>query len=354
MSSSIQLALVVGAGASKEANLPIGTELKHKIARALDIRFDNGTTTRISGDDRIINAYRLLAQTSTGLRGDINPHLNAGRMISAAMPQAPSIDNFIDAHRGNPLIAECGKLGIARCILEAEAASSMRVDNRNSYNKLDFKLLENTWYNIFFRLLVEDCRVQDLAKRLARVAIVTFNYDRCIEHFLHASLRNYYGVSIEEATELLQQIRIYHAYGWLGPLDWLDQPGAVAYGAEPDPQRLISIAAQLKTFTEGTDESHSDIVAIRKTLLTAERLAFLGFGFNPQNLDLLFGAPGATVAVRYTPVFATALGLSESDVEAIAEDLWEKAGLTESTRRFRRDVTCAQLLSEYGRVLAIR
>ena len=99
------------------------------------------------------------------------------------------IDNYIDAHRDNFLIAECGKLGIARCILEAEASSLMRVDNRNIYNKINFKELETTWYNAFFQTLVQGCQVTNMAKRLSNVAIITFNYDRCIENYLHSSLR---------------------------------------------------------------------------------------------------------------------------------------------------------------------
>ena len=43
------LVLVLGAGASKEVNLPIGTELKSEIARLLDIRFEFGSRQK-SGD----------------------------------------------------------------------------------------------------------------------------------------------------------------------------------------------------------------------------------------------------------------------------------------------------------------
>jgi hypothetical protein len=39
---SKSLVLIIGAGASKEANLPIGSELKHQIADAVNIQFDRG------------------------------------------------------------------------------------------------------------------------------------------------------------------------------------------------------------------------------------------------------------------------------------------------------------------------
>jgi len=352
MTNPKSLAIVVGAGASKEANLPIGVELKHQIASVLNIRVERGLQTR--GDDHIIEAFRLIATTPEGRQGDINPYLQASSMIREAMPQAASIDNFIDAHRGNEKIAECGKLAIARCILDAEANSAMRVDRSNICNKINFKGLESTWYNLFFRLLVENCQLQDIPERLSRIAIITFNYDRCIENYLHAALRNYYGIEIQEATALLASLRVFHPYGSLGPLTWTANPNAIDFGATPNTRQLLAIARELKTFTEGTDETHSDIVEIRSTLQSAARVAFLGFAFNRQNLDLLYGPIGQSVSWRDVPVFATALGLSTSDVEIISKELNAMAGYESKGIRIRRDLTCAQLLQEYSRSLAIR
>jgi hypothetical protein len=354
MTNPISLAIVVGAGASKEANLPVGAELKHKIASALDIRFERGGFERVGGDERVTEAFRLIAATSDGRQGDIHPFLRASWMIRDAMPQAASIDNFIDAHRANGKVAECGKLAIARCILEAEARSVMRVDRSNINNKIDFKGLESTWYNSFFRLLVENCQLQDIPERLSSIAIITFNYDGCIEHYLHEALKNYYDIEIQEATALLSNLRIFHPYGSLGPLPWTTRPHAIDFGVTPSRHQLVEIARELKTFTEGTDETHSEIVAIRSTLRSANRVAFLGFAFNPQNLDLLYGPAGQTISMRDAPVFATALGLSTSDIEIISHELHTMAGYEPHGIRLRRDLTCAQLLQEYGRSLAIR
>lgn len=351
MAAYESLVIVVGAGASKEANLPIGAELKHQIASVLDIRFEHGYE-KISGDDCVTAAFRILAASQDGSQRDINPYLHASWMIRDAMPQAASIDNFIDAHRDNAKIAECGKLAIARCILEAEAHSLMLVDRSNIYNKLDFQILEATWYNHFFRLLVENCQLKDIQKRLSHVTIITFNYDRCIENYLHEALKNYYGIEAQQATELLSNLRIFHPYGSLGPLPWTSNPHAVGFGIVPSPKQLVAIARELKTFTEGTDETHSEIVEIRSTLRAADRVAFLGFAFNRQNLDLLYGQSKSPM--RATPVFGTARGLSESDVEIISGELSTMAIYLPQGIRLRRDLTCAQLLQEYGRSLAIR
>lgn len=109
---------IIGAGASKEVNLPTGYELKQTISKLLDIRFEHWN--QISGDRLIRNAFELITQQSDGREGDINPYLKESWHIRDALPLAISIDNFIDSQRDNEQIALCGKLGICRAILEAE------------------------------------------------------------------------------------------------------------------------------------------------------------------------------------------------------------------------------------------
>jgi hypothetical protein len=173
------LVLVVGAGASKEVNLPVGSELKEQIAKVLDIQYEH--FRKKSGDDIIDDSFRLLATNR-----DIAPYLGASWRIRDAMPQAISIDNFIDSHRTDEKIAKCGKLAIARCILQAESKSLLKIDRRNIYNKPNFSALEPTWFNAFFQLLTENCLRADLPQRLLKVSIICFNYDAlntfCIGH----------------------------------------------------------------------------------------------------------------------------------------------------------------------------
>jgi hypothetical protein len=84
--------LVVGAGASKEAELPTGDELKQKIAEVLDIRFNDGVI-RSSGDALIEEAFRRMTREVSG-HSDINPFLHVCWRIRDAMPLAASIDNL--------------------------------------------------------------------------------------------------------------------------------------------------------------------------------------------------------------------------------------------------------------------
>ena len=104
----------------------------------------------------------------------------------------------------------------ASALLSAERESSLFVDFTERNHQLNYGSLERTWLSSFFQVLTEDCRVPDLEHRLASVALVIFNYDRCIEHFLYYALQNYYGIGIDKAASLLNHLDIYHPYGTVG------------------------------------------------------------------------------------------------------------------------------------------
>jgi len=112
---------VLGAGASKEVGLPVGEELMEMIKPLLDIQYDR---VQISGDRIIAQA---LDQRTTD-RGERQKFGDAAWQVRDGMDLAPSIDNFIDSRRGDPYIELCGKLAIARAILDAERHSALIPD----------------------------------------------------------------------------------------------------------------------------------------------------------------------------------------------------------------------------------
>jgi len=345
------LVLIVGAGASKEANLPTGAELKKRIAAALDIRYQHGFR-KVSGDDYIDNALRILT-TNQGRPQDLNDYLRACWLIRDAMPQAQSIDNFIDSHKKDVRIAQCGKLSIAKCILEAEFSSLMTVDRSNINNTIDFSRLSETWFNRFFQLVVENCGHEELPERLTKLAVITFNYDRCIEHFLYASFQNYYGISPEQAAGLMSHLEVYHPYGVVGFLPWMKQTPSIDFGQTPHPQQLLDLSQNIRTFTEGTDETSSSIIAIRNVIQTATRVAFLGFAFHQLNLELLYENISMPHAARACPVYATAFGLSESDSQIIRNQLHTAGGHELNQILLRNDLKSEGLFREYWRALSL-
>lgn len=312
---------VIGAGASKEAGLPTGDDLKKKIAHLLDIRFDMFGHRQESGDTTIKDALQLIVQHDHMHPGKINTYLHEAWHIRDALPQALSIDNFIDSQSGNEKLSICGKLAIIRSILEAEKDSKLYCikDERNKY---DFTNLEKTWYECFFQILCENCSIKSLEKRLSEIALIIFNYDRCVEHFIYHALQNYYKISETQATELVRKIKIYHPYGISGSLPWLNtSQTSMDYGGEPNPQELIDLSQKIKTFTEGTDPNSSDIDEIKNHMIRADKIIFIGFAFHKLNMQLL--RPRSFPSDKNIRIFASAFGISESDINTIKDQIYE-------------------------------
>ncbi|MDL1968036.1 MAG: hypothetical protein LWW97_05675 [Deltaproteobacteria bacterium] len=315
---------VIGAGASKEANLPTGNELKEQISRLLDIRFHHNK--QISGDYAIKGALADYVKKPDGRQGNINPYLEQAWHIRDALPIAISIDHFIDAQRDNDKLALCGKLSIVRSILQAEKSSLLHFKNERVDSTIQFNNLEGTWFLPFFQILTENCTVNDLEDRFRSIALIIFNYDRCIEHFIYHALQNYYRVSKDYASKLLSNIEIYHPYGIVGLLPWQGNSNSTDFGEDSNPIQLLELANKIKTFTEGTNPESSKIVAIRDHVSTANRIVFLGFAFHKLNMQLIKPSDLSSTNAAEIKCYATTFGISKSDKEVINEqinDLYE-------------------------------
>lgn len=345
------ITFVLGAGSSFEANLPTGSELKGKIASSLAFKLSDAYHMD-GGDAQIRRALQELANRP-GSAHSFNDYCGAAIRICAGMPQAPSIDNFIDSHRSNAIIAKVGKLAIASAILKAEQDSTLYVSPSNIYNKLNVKRLADTWFNAFFELVCLNAQEEDLAARLSRVRVVTFNYDRTLEHFLYHAIQNYYGSTPERAAEIVSHLSVLHPYGKVGSLPWQNQDMPEPFGSDIKSSRLIQVSESLRTFTEGTSETDSQIKQIRTAVLDAETVVFLGFAFHELNLQLLFGSPRQEPTHFPAQIFGTAMGLSESNKKVIAAELAAPGRFDSAQIVLRRELTAAQLLPEYSRSLRV-
>jgi hypothetical protein len=338
---------VLGAGASREANLPVGDELKVNIATLLDLDVQFGSDVK-SGDLAIFEAIR-----STAVGKNYGHLIVAARAISDAMPLAPSIDNFLDSHRDDPNITLAGKLGIVRAILMAEKESLIWDDWRHRSRDFDFRRLNGTWFNRLWQVLFENCRLSDVEFRLRSVAFIVFNYDRCIEQFLYTGLQTYFPnkITADRARDLVNATEIYHPYGVVGSLPWQGRQHAVTFGdVDTTGAPLLRLASQIKTFTEGTDESSSDIKRIRLLMCTAQRFVFLGFRFHRLNMTLLWPEKSPRRRGDDSSILGTAIGISESDVDIITEELEQLSGIP-GRIELNRGCSCSQLFGAYQRTL---
>lgn len=329
---------VIGAGCSKELNFPLGDELKGQIANLVNVYYERGFDLR-SGDVNIVEAIR---QHANRHGHNANDYYAQGRVIAGALPLAISIDNFLEAHRLNSYAVLCGKLGIVRAILLAEAHSKLAWKPHDS--PLNFSPLGDTWLIQLSRYLTEGVALADIDSLFENVSFIIFNYDRCVEFFLWQALQRYYAMPAERVEAILRRARFYHPYGAVGSLPWQAQPqSGVPYGhSGVSGLGLVSLAQGIRTFSEEVeDDQRQEMVS---ELERSEVVVFLGFSFIQQNMKLL--APTGSVSARR--ILATALGMSRSDCDVVKEGLKDYlAGPGQI--EIRNDLKAAQLFSEYSK-----
>ncbi|MER8445624.1 hypothetical protein NKH52_20760 [Mesorhizobium sp. M1066] len=337
--------LILGAGASYEVGLPLGDALKRDISNALLVYSDSPLQLIERGvADGAINE----ALYATG--NDRSELLKACERISAALPLARSIDNYLHSHRKSEFFELCGKLGIVRCILAAEGNSRMALKTDSSGYPFNFGSLSDSWYNRFASLLFES-DFDEFQRRLTNLDVITFNYDRCFEHFMYHAIQTYYGVSPEEAADVVKSMSIYHPYGTVGNLPWMGGVAFADFGADMPGSALLSLAGNIKTYTEGVDRESSEIQAIHTAVRRARTVVILGFGYIPLNMQLLKPTdnPEHPDNSKRKTYYGTVKGLSREDMRIVTHDVRAlvQTGFIES-KLDNNELTCAKLFNEYA------
>jgi hypothetical protein len=272
--------LVLGAGASKDFGLPLGTDLRLIIESTLDIRFDEWGSQLKVGSPVMVEAFRQLA-SSTAPQININSYLHASREISAAMPLCSSIDDYLEKHQGQGLYEICGKLAIAKSILEAEKNSNIltRRDGTADFNP---SKMSESWMTSFMQTATRGVRRAQINSAFDELLVVNFNYDRCFEIFAYGWLQAAYRLTDAEAEDIVTSIKMIRPYGSLGPLGWQHSKG-VGFGATASAQQLLDICSKIKTYSESVNEDKT-IEKIGEYLVESRCIVFLGFAFHRQNM----------------------------------------------------------------------
>lgn len=338
--------IVVGAGASKEFNLPTGDELKNEIINLLKPR------KGFYGVNNEIIMYSIRSYARNNSIPDLESKLieSASRIVEA-LPLSLSIDNLIDTHRGDKEIEVCGKLAIVKSILESERQSSIYIDPR-SHDKIDFENLDNNWLISLFKLITENCVFDDLPDRLSKIRLIIFNYDRCVEHFLYHAFQRYYGAGRIEVKKLFESLKIYHPYGTVGTLPWMELDNQIYFGDQPNGKQVASLIEGLRTFTEGVNPEEGNINKIRRAFNSANRIIFLGFAYLDLNMQLLCPSSKAGSNSHLKHCYGTSFGISDANTESIKLHLKKIITNRENNIKIRNDLTCTKLFNEYSRLLS--
>ncbi len=176
-----------------------------------------------------------------------------------------SVDAFLEYR---PEFLKVGKLAITLGLIPHEMESSL------------FNVTHN-WYEYLFNKLNTPFEEFDENK----LSIVTFNYDRSIEHYLFTVLRNAYGKSEKECANKLNKIQIIHVHGRLGALPWQEGPGRPYYH-KVSLEEIKTASEQIVVISEDIETS----TAFEKSfslMSAADIICFLGFGYHEANLRRL-------------------------------------------------------------------
>lgn len=166
-------------------------------------------------------------------------------------------------------------------------------------------------------MLCEGMSLDQLDRVFENLPIITFNYDRCIEHYVAHWPTNYMLIDFDRTCRLTSRMKVFHPYGQVGKLPWQDGPAsAVAHGEPPTVQSLLQVASQIRTFTERVDDD-AMLQEMRYALGMAQQVVYLGFSFNQMNMNLMQIERGKGEGRK--TVYGTVYGMSGPNASASRE-----------------------------------
>ena len=271
--------LVLGAGSSHFLGYPVGSQLRLEILN-------------------LTQSNQLEFSISSGLMKDHNELY--GFIDEFRKSQFYSIDAFLGRR---PEFTDIGKRAIAAIILRAESLHQiLHVEH------------EDHWYRYLLNRLYNLSAPEDDANPLS---IITFNYDRSLEHYLFQAIQAVFRIDSPSAAKKSREIPIVHVYGSLGsPIP--HDSNFLPYGSAVSIDTVAKGAKSIVVIPEGRDDSEGLVIA-REMLSSADQIAFLGFGFDQLNMSRLNSAEtckdmqqrqnGSTLRT----VSATCLGLTKAE-----------------------------------------
>ncbi len=206
-----------------------------------------------------------------------------------------------------PDFLDVGKLAIAYCLIPFEDESRLYKPD---------PLRGGDWYRYLWGKL--NSRFEEFGNN--KLKIITFNYDRSLEHYLLNALHYSHNRKFDECATALAAIPIIHIYGQLSTCSYSSYPLQGYNQYRPDPDRLANVGA-----ASGITLLHEEaqVQAGRDALTGATRVCFLGFGYHPLNIARLNIDPRFDLR---TTVIGTSRGLIGAEVPSAKSRLLSAIG----------------------------
>jgi hypothetical protein len=290
---------VLGAGSMKDYGFPIGWELTEKAINTLSSPQQRKMFLECTdfGERELTDFVKALDHSAQN-----------------------SVDAFLE-ERGDFLNIGIGAMSM--CLIQCEQHEALYRDRDPDSNWLRYllKQLRGTSFEEFHS---------------NKVGFVTFNYDRSLEYFLARSLVHSFGQTHIAAKSVFEKIPIIHLHGRLGYLPWqAEKEKSRSYNSNIDRCILDLCIKEVKVVNRNTEINAEEFEKARELLAKADRIYFLGVGFNNENLSRL-----GVMALEPNRAMATGVGLSNREFSLLHSRLYPRLEV-------KHRVNCIELMREY-------
>ncbi len=235
-----------------------------------------------------------------------------------------SVDMFLER---SPEFTDIGTLAIAATLIPCESHSRLFPPNAPR---------RDHWYEVFANML-------DVGERRYlrnRVTVITYNYDRSLEQYFASVMLNRLPARGSAVWRHYEHIPVLHLHGQLGEFgsEISASRKSIPYGSDADAESVQIAAREIRVIHKAKPTTKA-FIAAREALREAERIYFLGFGYNPTNVGRLqvFNKSWSAANRAKCTALGTSLGMSTREWEHTCRNVFN--GNMQFRPRYRQGVT---------------
>ena len=298
-------AFIIGAGAHVPYNFPTGEELsktlkrmhpKYPIKNLAKNEIDSIGALQERLNDYVIRAERLniipnkeVGESLDAYRGYIKDKMHSF-IEKFGGANVPSIDTYlakyIKEHKSDVDYPVIGKFLIASIIYDYE------IDYPINFSDYD-------WIQFIIHNFLIDEKKRDMFFKQPPL-IITFNYDNLFERFIYSHLVDFHHLDHDTSIELVKKLNILHVYGHTNSLELSSSDEVIKYSLK-----------NLRVVGEERIDMDEISKKIQSYWRDIQHIYFLGFGFDVQNMNILFGKGRGGYSDYFKTLCSTSIGLSK-------------------------------------------
>ena len=329
--------LIIGAGAHRPYGFPTSKELK-RILQTMHpdcprMEDENGKMTKslrfaLSGYPEIASKLRIFLPPEAKT-------FNLPGCHPASIPEEQIetiLLNFIEAFGGSQVpsidrfLAKCIERNNERYVLAGKFLIALII---NAYERsINVSFAKDDWIQFFIsNFLANADKINLSSEQFPK--IITFNYDILFERSIVSHLVHYHDWPESNAWSFVKDLDITHVYG---KVEYFDLKSDDSDLSVDDLNRIRWSIENIKVIGKNDDRDGEIYKKIQDSIRKSACVYFLGFGFDEQNMEILFGKPRELEPdnYKYTPqtpsdnvrrekirFLSTNIGLSSYEIQSI-------------------------------------